>query len=323
MTMPKNPEKGQKAPGSRPLDCQAWEAMVADALDGTLEARDAEAFTAHSKECVGCGELLEEAQRGTEWLRFLRETPEAPEGLLEKILAGTSGVAEVQPLAAMGAVALPRQPWLGVPAGLIHRHMAESRILMTLAMAFFSLALTLNLTGLHLNQLKLSDLRPSTLASSVSHQYFTTSAHLKVYYTNLRFVYEVESRLNEIRHDDQPQQALPVNQQQQPQPSGKPNGAASNGPARNGRSSTAPSMVAPRGGAVIRPRDHDRYEPPTPVLAAYPRRQCGDCGDASYHVHSPMKPLQVAFPVIAYPVIEFSVIEYPGECHKPIERSLV
>ena len=65
----------------------------------------------------------------------------------------------------------------------------------TLAMAFFSIALTLNLTGVRLNQLKLSDLSPSTLATSVSHQYFTTSAHLTRYYLNLRIVYELESRV--------------------------------------------------------------------------------------------------------------------------------
>ena len=226
-----NPEKGP-----RTLSCEAWEAMLTDALDGTLGARDAEAFEAHSKSCAaGCPELLEEAKRGTEWLRFLRETPEAPQGLLEKILAGTTGLPDAQqPLAASGgAVALPRQPWLGVPFGLLQRHMAESRILMTLAMAFFSLALTLNLTGVRLNQLKLSDLSPSALAASVSHQYFTTSAHLTRYYLNLRIVYELESRVNEMRRDNNAPAPRPAVQQQaqpaqkpQPQSSGKPGGAA-------------------------------------------------------------------------------------------------
>ncbi len=189
-----NPEKGP-----RNLSCEAWEQMLTDALDGTLSASDAEAFAAHSKSCgAGCGELLEEAKRGGEWLRFLRETPEAPEGLLEKILVGTSGLPDAPPLAAGGAVAIPRQPWLGVSVAMLQRHMAESRILMTLAMAFFSIALTLNLTGVRLNQLKLSDLSPSALATSLSHQYYTTSAHLTRYYLNLRIVYELESRVNEM-----------------------------------------------------------------------------------------------------------------------------
>ena len=37
-----NPEKGP-----RKLSCEAWEAMLADALDGTLDARDAEIGRAH------------------------------------------------------------------------------------------------------------------------------------------------------------------------------------------------------------------------------------------------------------------------------------
>jgi hypothetical protein len=236
--------------------------MLTDALDGTLSARDAAAFDAHSKSCAaGCGELLEEAKRGTEWLRFLRETPEAPEGLLEKILVGTTGLpAAQQPLAASGgAVALPSQPWLGVSFGLLQRHMAESRILMTLAMAFFSIALTLNLTGVRLNQLKLSDLSPSALAASVSHQYFTTSAHLTRYYLNLRIVYELESRVNEMRRDNNAPAPRPAVQQQQPQqqpkpqpqPSGKPGGAA-----------RKDGMASPDQG-----RSH--YETPIPVLATY------------------------------------------------------
>jgi len=64
---------------------------------------------------------------------------------------GTSGFPDAPPLIAGGAVAIPHQPWLGVFVGILQRHVAESRILMTLAMAFFSIALTLNLTGVRLN----------------------------------------------------------------------------------------------------------------------------------------------------------------------------
>ena len=281
MAIEHNPEKGPRA-----LSCEAWEAMLADALDGTLEARDSEAFTAHSRSCAGCGELLEEAQRGSEWLRFLRQTPEAPDGLVERILVGTTGPLESQPLAIAGAVALPQQPWLGVPMALLQRHVAESRILMTLAMAFFSIALTLNLTGVRLNQLKLSDLKPSTLASTVSHQYFTTSAHMMHYYANLRFVYEVESRWNEMHQDDKPAQGQPQPVQRQPESnsSGKPGGSARKG----GVPKPAP---APR-----------RSEPPISVLAACP-------------LHRRVTPLPFCEHVAS--------MEYPGNTSKTSERSLV
>jgi hypothetical protein len=297
-----NPEKGP-----RNLSCEAWEAMLTDALDGTLSASEAEAFAAHSKSCgAGCGELLEEAKRGGEWLRFLRETPEAPEGLLEKILVGTSGLPDAPPLAAGGAVAIPRQPWLGVSVGMLQRHMAESRILMTLAMAFFSIALTLNLTGVRLNQLKLSDLSPSALATSLSHQYYTTSAHLTRYYLNLRIVYELESRVNEMmpKSNSAPVAQPATQQQQKPQPQAKPSsGGKPGGSARKDGSDTPAEQRK------------SAYEAPVPVLALFAPHAKTSNGP---HPH-----LQVWTRNEFFSSGPMFLFEKPGNHHKPIERSLV
>jgi hypothetical protein len=275
--------------------------MLTDALDGTLDARDAEAFDAHSKGCAaGCGELLEEAKRGSEWLRFLRETPEAPEGLLERILVGTSGLPDTPQLAASGAVAIPHQPWLSVSVGMLQRHVAESRILMTLAMAFFSIALTLNLTGVRLNQLKLSDLSPSALATSLSHQYYTTYGHLARYYMNARVFYELESRVNEMRGgNNNAPAAQPANQpQQQPQQKQQP------------KSSGKPGGSARKGGSIPPAEQGQRtYEPPVPVLATFQLRSITNNG-------SPMGP------VFFSPRSSFLFVR-PGNHHKPSERSLV
>ncbi|HEY3987874.1 MAG TPA: hypothetical protein VGM02_01155 [Acidobacteriaceae bacterium] len=301
-----NPEKGP-----RTLSCEAWEAMLADALDGTLDARDGEAFAAHSKSCAaGCAELLEEATRGTEWLRFLRERPEAPEGLLEKILVGTSGLPDTPVLAASGAAALPHQPWLGVSMGLLQRHVAESRILMTLAMAFFSIALTLNLTGVRLNQLKLSDLSPSTLATSVSHQYYTTYGHLTRYYSNLRIVYELESRVNEMRGgNNNAPAAQPANQQQQqpqpqkPQPQAQPSGGK-------------PGGAAHKSGSIARPeRGQSSYEAPIPVLALFHQPTKMEAGPRPHLQLWTRSRIFSSGPVV--------ISLRPGNHHKPTERSLV
>jgi hypothetical protein len=310
-----NPEKGP-----RNLSCEAWEAMLADALDGTLDARDAEAFAAHSKSCgAGCGELLEEAKRGTEWLRFLRETPEAPEGLLEKILVGTTGLPDTPQLAASGAMALPRQPWLGISVGVLQRHVAESRILMTLAMAFFSIALTLNLTGVRLNQLKLSDLSPSALAASVSHQFYTTSAHLTRYYLNLRIVYELESRVNEIRQNNNAPAAQPQNQQETPKP--KPQAQPSSGGKPGGSARKS-------GNAPAAEQGQSSYEAGVPVLAQLSRPNPKTSDKPHYKAacegrrHLQVRAQSRIFssgPVSLFPFLS----EGPGNHHKPLERSLV
>jgi hypothetical protein len=309
-----NPEKGP-----RTLSCEAWEAMLTDALDGTLDARDAEAFDAHSKSCAaGCSELLEEAKRGSEWLRFLHETPEAPQGLLEKILADTAGLSEVPPMTASGAVALPRQPWLGVPIALLQRHMAESRILMTLAMAFFSIALTLNLTGVRLNQLKLSDLSPSALAASVSHQYYTAYGHLNRYYSNLRIVYELESRMNEMRGgNNNAPAAQPVNQQPQKQqnPQAQPQQKPSSGGKPGGSARKA-------GSATDSEQGHSGYQAPVPVLALFEQHSKMQ-SELSPRLELRVSNGSVMDPMFFSPFSRSFLFARPGNHHKPLERSLV
>jgi len=44
--------------GSGGLRCEEWEALLADALDGLLPARDTVAFEAHSAGCEGCAKGL-------------------------------------------------------------------------------------------------------------------------------------------------------------------------------------------------------------------------------------------------------------------------
>ena len=69
--------------------CGEWETLLADALDGLLRPEDEAKFAAHKADCPACAALYEEARKGREWLEFLSPEPEAPEGLLEKILAHT------------------------------------------------------------------------------------------------------------------------------------------------------------------------------------------------------------------------------------------
>lgn len=316
-----NPEKGSRTP--RMLTCDEWEALLVDALDGTLSPADAEAFAAHSQSCDACSELLEETRRGGEWLQFLHETPEAPSELVEKILAGTSGLpTPEQMLGVPGATAIPREPWLGMPMMMLQRHAAESRLIMTVAMAFFSIALTLNLSGVRLNQLRLTDLRPSVLASSLSHEYFTSYAHMRRYYENLRIVYILESQVNEIRRDNGPassggssSQAAPAaGESSAPKPAApetdkqpaKPAGANTSGDANpadsSGRHGSSAIHAAPPAGREG-----------SPVLAS---------GRVHHHHRVHLLSAHVLFPNDFHRNMGH-VSPYPGKQQKTSERSLV
>ncbi len=201
------------------LACGQWETLLADALDGLLKPEDEAVFTAHMAVCPACAALFEEARKGREWLEFLSPEPEVPVGLLERILAQTGpGQVEGFGLVSGGSNVLQMPPAStpsrrdrvsGTPAwqrpGLVGqaRRFAEPRLLMTAAMAFFSITLTLNLTGVRLSSLRLSDLRPTALRSIMERRLTMASTPIIRYYDHLRFVNEVESRMRELRRATQ------------------------------------------------------------------------------------------------------------------------
>jgi hypothetical protein len=222
---PKVLQFGDKTGGERSGDsghCARCEAMLADALDGTLSAADQALFDGHMEQCGPCSQLLADARRGAAFLEMLRKpAPEPPAALLERILAQTSGAAG---LAVPGAIPMPAQPsgQYGIAAlvpgqavagaaygnvvpfprrfaaafrrSSFGQMMLQPRLAMTAAMAFFSIALTMNLTGVHLQDLRASDLKPSSLKRDVTN----ANASVVRYYEGLRVVYELESRVHDL-----------------------------------------------------------------------------------------------------------------------------
>jgi hypothetical protein len=179
--------------------------LLADSLDGLLKPGDEAVFNAHRAVCPACSALYEEARRGREWLEFLSPEPEVPAGLLDKILAHTGPGHEAgYRLATAGGNVVPIRP-VSVPAwqrpGLVARihRFAEPRLLMTAAMAFFSITMTLNMTGVRLSNLRLSDLRPSIMRSYMERQLTMASTPIIRYYDNSRLAYELLTTMRELR----------------------------------------------------------------------------------------------------------------------------
>ena len=188
-------------------ECGRWETLLTDALDGLLRPEDEAIFSAHMATCTACTALFEEARRGRQWLEFLSPEPEVPEGLLDRLLAATGPgqVAGYGLVTAGGsAVAMP-EPWQKPGFMGWVRRFAEPRLMMTIAMAFFSIALTLNLTGVKLADLRVKNLRHSTVRSFMERRIAMASTPIIRYYDHLRLVYEVESRMRELRQNSQGQ----------------------------------------------------------------------------------------------------------------------
>jgi hypothetical protein len=235
--------------------CGQWETLLTDALDGLLQPADEAAFSAHLSICPACAALFEQAQKGREWLGFLCDEPEVPAGLFDKILAqtgpgqlarrnsehGLAPVANIMPMP---------EPWQRPGfMGFVRRY-AEPRLMMTAAMAFFSVAVTINMFGALLVSWHMTDLRPSALLmlpdvarSFVERRLVMVSTPIIRFHDNSRFINDVESTVREIKQStrdeenqqQQPKQVVPGESKKTPQPANGEESAPeqSVSPARN------------------------------------------------------------------------------------------
>ena len=192
------------------FDCMTWEVLLAEALDGQLAEDELPLFEEHRLHCPACNALYEEARRGQEWLEFLAPEPEIPAGLVDRILSQTgpdhqSASGELPAIYA-GDV-MPLGGWSPKPGfmGWVQRSL-DSRLMMTAAMAFFSVALTLNLAGIRITELKASDLKPENLRSLVERRVMAASTPIVRYYDHMRLVDQVQERVRDLRHEDEQQQ---------------------------------------------------------------------------------------------------------------------
>jgi len=112
------------------------------------------------------------------------------------------------------------------------RRFAEPRLMLTAAMAFFSIAMTLGLTGVRFSGLRLSDLRPGSFPSEarsfLERRFTMASTPIIRYYDHSRLVYEVQTRMRELRRTTQGSgegQSGDLRQKPQDAPAGESNQA--------------------------------------------------------------------------------------------------
>lgn len=188
------------------MECSQFEALLADALDGTLTAETETRFTAHKDSCGICGPMFMEAQEGMLSLNALPEL-EPPTNLLHNILVRTTmaeAKGEVAPRPATVGVGWLERLRLRLPsplAGMLHARFATS-----FCMAFFSISLTLNLLGIRVTEIRHVDWHPTALKRSAVLEYTQVQARVLRYYDNMRLVYEVESRMRELKKVTAPAQ---------------------------------------------------------------------------------------------------------------------
>ena len=196
------------------VECAEFEALLSDVIDGVgqLSPERRESFEAHRRVCAVCGPLFAEVKAGQQWLRAL-EPVEPPVHLVHNILAATSGVVSTRRLMADERTApfgeRMRERWdsFFAPVSALVR---QPRFVMSFGMIFFSLSLGLNVVGFKPKDVAKVSLRPA----AIRHAYNDAQIKVVKYYDNIRFVYEIESKLRELKRANTP--AEPVQQKQSP-----------------------------------------------------------------------------------------------------------
>ncbi len=196
------------------IECTQFEALLSEALDGQLSGAAKERFEAHRRTCLVCGPLFVDAQAGQQWLRSMEEI-EPPVNLVHNILAATTGIESARvpsaaPVLRGGPFGARVRGWWDSFVLPVAAFVRQPRFVMSFGMIFFTFSLGLSAAGVKPADLAKVDVRPSAW----KHAYYTTQGKVVKFYDNIRFVYEIESRVREFKRETRPAEPGPEEQKQ-------------------------------------------------------------------------------------------------------------
>jgi hypothetical protein len=191
------------------MQCPEFEALLMDAVEGKLNDERRKSFEAHRRICDVCGPMFADAQSGRAWLRTLEPVEPSPY-LVHNILAATTGVVSRRlATSAPGGSRMPfaervREWWDGWFKPL-EAFVRQPRFVMSFGMIFFTFSLVVSAAGVKPADVAKIDLRPAALR----HAYNDAQIKVVQYYDNIRFVYEIESKVRELKRATAPAETGP------------------------------------------------------------------------------------------------------------------
>jgi len=172
------------------MNCGEFEVWLADYLDDTLSPEQRAAIEHHISACTGCRALLEDCSAAVKFLKRADDVTPPPE-LITRIAYG----------APLGRVRLPfeRQSLLSRLTSKWLQPLLQPRLAMGMAMTILSFAMLEKCTGVHVQHLQAADLNPVRIWGGVEDKTMRTKDRAVKYYENLRWVYEIETRLKTLQ----------------------------------------------------------------------------------------------------------------------------
>jgi anti-sigma factor RsiW len=166
--------------------CDQIEAQLSDYLEGLLQAPERAAFEAHAQDCPECAPLLASVKILVNELHAMEEV-EAPPRLIYSILDKTLG---------------PRETVTGWQAFRnFIRGLATPKFAYGIASVMATLIILLGASGISLRKPKLADLQPANIYRNADRRAHLAYAGTVKYVSDLRVVYEIQSRLRQDQND--------------------------------------------------------------------------------------------------------------------------
>jgi anti-sigma factor RsiW len=173
------------------MNCADFEILLADYIDGTLSDATRAQVEQHASSCAGCSELLKDASGAVAFLSRVADVAPPPE-LVTRIAFQAPARRAREPFERQGVLSRLSTKWL--------QPLLQPRLAMGMAMTILSFAMLERCTGLHVQQIQAADLNPIRIWGSVEDKTMRLKDRAIKYYENLRWVYELETRLRALQN---------------------------------------------------------------------------------------------------------------------------
>lgn len=147
--------------------------------------------------------MYNEVHAGLAWLSTLKDDEvEPPAEMVTSILRATVGTSPI-PKAAKPEKALWQRLKETPALAPFFQTVLQPRFAMGFGMAFFSITMLLNLTGVKVKNIRYVNLSPSAIVTA----YGETTGKVVNYWENIRFVLEIESRVRDLKKATTPKRS--------------------------------------------------------------------------------------------------------------------
>lgn len=172
------------------MTCTEFEVILSDYVDGNVTVEQRRAVERHADDCANCREMLRDVFYAVSFLEGVNEVSPPPELVTHIALQAPRGRIRNE-FEHRGFFRRLFENWL--------QPVLQPRFQMSIAMTILSFAMVERCTGIRPQEIKAADLSPAVLWNNLEDKTIRTWDRTVKYYENLRLVYEVETRLNEFR----------------------------------------------------------------------------------------------------------------------------